>query len=76
MAQTYINQERYRDNWEVVKVDFANKWKSDMIKEQKIPKEYAEPIMLESDKWEATHGKTREMTSLTFQNIIDRYYNK
>ena len=55
MAQTYINQKRYEDNWEVVKVDFATKWRSDMIKDQNIPEMYIEPIMLEAKKWDATH---------------------
>ncbi len=76
MAQTYINQKRYEDNWEVVKVDFATKWRSDMIKDQNIPEMYIEPIMLEAKKWDATHWTTREMTSWNFQIMIDKYYKK
>jgi hypothetical protein len=34
---------------------------------------YIDAIMAESEKWESTHGKSKEMTNTIFQNIIDRY---
>lgn len=70
MAQTYINQKRYLDNWEIIKVDFSTKWRSDLLKERKIPPEYCELINLEAKKWDANHWQTKEMTVATFENII------
>lgn len=35
---TFLNQKRFNDTYEVVKIDYANKWKDDMLREQKVPK--------------------------------------
>jgi hypothetical protein len=38
-----------------VKVDYSNKWKDDMLKDQKVPLECIDPIMTENNAWESTH---------------------
>ncbi|MDA3855712.1 MAG: hypothetical protein PF569_05605 [Candidatus Woesearchaeota archaeon] len=54
-VSTFLNQERYRDDYEVTKVDYTNKWKDDMLKEQKVPKECIDAIMTENSAWLSTH---------------------
>jgi len=46
-AGTYLNQKRYLDPWETVKVDFTTKWIDDILKERQIPSEVKEVIMIE-----------------------------
>jgi hypothetical protein len=33
-AGVFINQKRFLEDYEVANVDYVNKWKSDMLKEQ------------------------------------------
>ncbi len=68
MAQTYINQERYRDNWEVVKVDFWKKWINDLLKERWFTIEVCDNIIGEVNAWEVK--QKNEMTSWVLENII------
>lgn len=75
-APVFLNQKRYLETYEVVKVDYTNKWKDDMLREQKVPKDCVSAIMTENSAWESTHWKVREMTSVVFQGIIDKYYVK
>lgn len=74
MLSVFLNQKRYKEDYEVSNVDFTQKWKDDMLREQKVPKTCIDAIMTENNAWESTHWKVREMTSLIFQAIIDKYY--
>ncbi len=68
MAQTYINQQRYKDSWEIVKTDFSTKWINDLLKERKFTVAVCENIMCEVKAWEVKQNK--EMTQWVLENII------
>jgi hypothetical protein len=55
MAATYINQKRYLDTWEIIKVDYVNKWKDEMLKDQKVPQNCIDAIMTEDNAWITNH---------------------
>jgi len=59
---TYINQKRFLDKWEIVKVDFTHKWIDDLFKELKTPPNIIDPVLTEIDKREASN-KNKELTS-------------
>lgn len=73
-VSTYLNQWRYNDTYELIKVDYVNKWKDDMLKEQEVPQECIDAIMSENNKWVSNHWQMREMTAYVFQEIIGKYY--
>jgi hypothetical protein len=52
---TYINQKRYLDKFETIKVDFSKKWIDDLFKELKTPPNIIDPVLTEIDKREASN---------------------
>ena len=68
----WLNQSRYLEPYETVKVNFNTKWRDTILKEQNISWDLAEVIMLEAEKWDATY-KDKEMTVNIFNNIIEKY---
>jgi len=73
MPQTYLNQHRFLEKWELDKNFAANKWRRDMLEEQWVPKECAEPIELEANTWQKNHPD-KDLTTNIYQNMIDKYY--
>ena len=73
---TYLNQKRFLDPWETVKVDFSTKWIDERLKEREVPAECKEPIMWEVSKWKANHWKnpSMEFTVFKLDAIIDKYH--
>jgi hypothetical protein len=52
---TYINQKRYLDKWEVIKVDFSIRRRIDLLKELKVPEEYISKINARAKIRDDTH---------------------
>lgn len=73
MAQTYINQERHKDEWEVIK-DFSKKFINDIYKEKKLNAEEISNINIEVQAWEVKQN--REITDWIVRNIINIRLNK
>lgn len=71
---TYINQKRYLDKFETIKVDFSIRWRIDLLKELKVPEEYISKINARAKIRDDTHWKTKEMTTAVFTDIINSYY--
>lgn len=69
---TYLNQKRFLDNWEIVKVDFVHKWIDDLFKQRNIPQNIIDPVLTEISLWEAKH-KGKELTIWTLENMILKY---
>ena len=72
MASTYINQERYKDEWEIVTTDYSQKWINEELEMSWASTEQIESIMIEKQKWEAKN-KNKEITVWVFRNIITYY---
>ncbi len=73
-VSTYLNQNRFKDDWELIKTDFASKWQDDRLKELKVPVNCIDPIKTEIQAWESKHGAMREMTIGILDQIIWKYY--
>ena len=74
MAKTYLWQRKaYLDNWEIVKVNYEEKWQDEMLKELKVTQICIEQIIWERDKWKATHTN-KELTTYVFREMIKKYY--
>ena len=73
---TYLNQNRFMDDWETVKVNYEEKWIDEHIKLREIPQECIEPIMWEVGNWKAKHwdNPSMEFTTFKLDAIIDKYY--
>lgn len=70
---TYLNQNRFLDEYKLDKKFYENKWKTEILENQKVPKLHSWIIMKEADIWEQTN-KNKEMTSHLFQKIINKFY--
>ena len=53
MIQTFLNQKRYLEKYEVAKVDFNKKWISELCKERKYESHFIENIMTNVNMWES-----------------------
>ena len=73
MVSTWLNQKRFLDYYETIKIDFSQKWQEEILKEQSVPQEYVNLILLERDKWVATNPK-KELTTHIFNEMIKKYY--
>ena len=69
---TYINQKRYLDKWETIKVDFTKKWIDDIFKQRNIPKYIIDPVLTEINNRE-TKNKGKELTIWIIDNMILKY---
>ena len=69
---TYLNQKRFLDKWEIIKVDFTKKWIDDVFKQRKIPQNIIDPVLTEIQRWEAMH-KDKELTIWILDNMILKY---
>ena len=69
---TYLNQKRFLDNWEIVKVDFTKKWIDDVFKQRNIPQNIIDPVLTEIDRRE-TMNKGKELTIWILNNMILKY---
>lgn len=74
MPQTYLNQHRFKEKWELDKYFSENKWKKDMLDGQKVPEDIQEPILTEAKVWLERY-KDKELTTNIFQNMINKYFN-
>lgn len=70
---TFLNQSRWKDTYEIARVNFEDKWQLDLLKELKVPEEYVELIIWERDKWKSMHT-TKEVTRYVFEEMIKKYY--
>ena len=56
-------------------MNYQDKWQSEMLNSMDVPYNLHEVIMLERDKWQATNP-TKEVTTSTFSQMINKYYKK
>ena len=73
MAQTYINQERYKDEWEIIE-DMSRKFINDIFKEKKLNADEIEFMTKEIEVYEKTQN--REASDFNVRSIIKKYLNK
>ncbi len=69
MAQTYLNQARYNDKWEIIE-DTSKKFINDIFEERKLNKTQIDNCLTEISNWEYKN-KPREITTGITNNIID-----
>ena len=73
MAQTYINQERYNDEWEIIE-DMSRKYINEIYKEKKLSADEISNMNTEIQAYEVKHN--REVTDWVVRNIIKARLNK
>lgn len=69
---TYLNQKRFLDNWELIKIDYSKKWIDDLFKERNIPQNIIEPVLIEIERREKSNPK-KELTIWIIDNMILKY---
>lgn len=74
MPTTYLNQNRFLDNWALVNTVTSIKWINDIFEERGFSKELIDNIMQEVKAWEVKQKK--EITVWVLNNIIDYVLNK
>ena len=69
---TYINGNRFLDDWETVKVDYSEKWIIDIMQEREITEDSQNRIMTAVRIWRKTNEPVKEFTT----SILDMMINK
>ena len=64
---TYLNGNRFLEQWEIIKTTQSTKWMDDLIKQRGYSKDEIDSILLEVKAWEQKHNK--EITTWVFDNI-------
>jgi hypothetical protein len=72
MPATYLNQNRFLDEWDLEQVTYDQKWVNTMLAEQVQDDSIMQAIIAEKRAWESKNPH-RELTTGIFQNIINEY---
>lgn len=73
MASTYINQARYKDDWDIIE-DLSRKFINDIFKEKDLNSDEIDNITTEISAYELKHK--REVTDWVVRNMIELLLNK
>lgn len=71
---TYLNRNRFKDDWETIKIDYSEKWITDIMKEREIDEQHQERIMVEVRLWRKTYEPVREFTTNILESMIQKYW--
>ena len=71
---SYINWNRFLDDWETVKINYEEKWIIDIMQERKITEDSQNRIMTAVRIWRKTNEPVKEFTTNTLEQMITKIW--
>ena len=73
-VSTYLNRNRFKDDWETVKINYEEKWITDIMKEREITDSYQDIIMTNVRMWRKSYEPVRQFTIGILDDMIQKYW--
>lgn len=73
-VQVYLNNRRYLEEYETVKVNYEEKWITDTMKDRGIDESHQERILTAVRIWRKSYEPVKEFTSMTLEMMINKIW--